>query len=270
MADTQHYVIRGGVQGRERLRVLARVTRPTSAWLFDRLGLRDGFRCLDVGCGGGDFTVELARRVAPTGMVIGTDMDPTEIEVASREAREQGIANIEFRVGDARALSGRPEFDFVYSRFLLTHLTDPAGALRAFHALLHPGALIAVEDIDFSGSFTFPPSSAYQRYCELYCTIVRRRGADPDIGPRLPLLLDECGFEDVGMCAVQPIGTHGDVKLISAITMEYIADVVLQERLATREDIDAVVRELYALVEDRCTVASVPRIVQAWGRRPAG
>jgi SAM-dependent methyltransferase len=269
MTEATHYVIRGGIQGRERLRILARVMQPTSAALFDRLGLRDGLRCLDVGCGGGDVTVELSRRVAPTGMVIGTDMDGTEIEVARREAQQGGTANVEFRVGDVRELSGTPEFDLVYARFLLTHLDDPAAALRAFYTLVRPGGMIAVEDIDFSGYFTYPESDAFRRYCDWYCAVVRRRGCDPNIGPRLPLLLEQCGFEAVGVSAVQPIGTRGEVKLINPITMENIADVVVEEGFATRDETRAVAQELYEFAADHNTVAGVPRIVQAWGRRPA-
>src|SRR5262249_43538052 len=159
---------RGGVQGRERLRVLARIMYPTSAALVDRLGLRDGMRCLDVGCGGGDMSVELARRVAPNGTVIAVDMDATEIEVAPRGAKERGIVNLEFRVGDVRELAGGPEFDLLYARFLLTHLSDPAAALEAFYDVLRPGGVVAVEDIDFSAHFTYPESAASLRYRDLY------------------------------------------------------------------------------------------------------
>ena len=75
MTDSTHYVIRGGVEGRERLRVLARVMHASSTSLLDRLGLCDGLACLDVGCGGGDMTLELARRVAPHGKAVGVDID---------------------------------------------------------------------------------------------------------------------------------------------------------------------------------------------------
>jgi len=74
---------------------------------------------------------------------------------------------------------------------------------------------------------------------------------------------------DVGTCITQPIGTEGEVKLINPITMENIAGAVLEDGLATREEIDAVVRELFAFAADPNTVAGVPRVVQAWGRRPA-
>lgn len=268
MADSKHYVIRGGIEGRERLRVIARVMHASSMSLFDRLGLRDGLACLDVGCGGGDATLELARRVAPRGKAVGADIDQMKLELARQEAQQQGVANVEFHLSDVRETLGAPEFDVVYARFLLTHLSDPASAVSAFCRQVRPGGFVAVEDIDFSGSFTYPESRAHLRYHELYSAVVRRRGGDPNIGPRLPLLLRSCGLEDIGVTAVQPIGTQGEVKLISPLTMENVAEAVLQEGLATREEIDEVVRGLYEFAADHNTVAGVPRIVQSWGRRP--
>lgn len=268
MTDATRYVIRGGIQGRERLRVLARVMSPTSSLLLDRIGVRSGLNCLDVGCGGGDVTLELARRAAPGGRALGLDIDETKLAIARQEAAEQGIPNIEFRMADVRLLDGPPEFDLAYSRFLLTHLSDPAAAVQAMQQRVRPGGLVAVEDIDFSGNFTYPASPSFQRYHELYCEAVRRRGGDACIGPRLPLLLKEAGLIEVGVSAVQPIGTEGEVKLITPMTMENIAAVVMQEGLATGDEIDAIVRDLYAFAADPGTVSGVPRIVQAWGRRP--
>src|SRR2546427_1709594 len=121
MADSSHYVIRGGLEGRERLRILARVMHASSMSLFDRLGLCGGLACLDVGCGGGDATLELARRVSPDGKVVGVDIDEKKLQVARTEAQQLGVMNVEFRVSDIRETSGIPAFDIVYSRFLLTH-----------------------------------------------------------------------------------------------------------------------------------------------------
>jgi hypothetical protein len=71
------------------------------------------------------------------------------------------------------------------------------------------------------------------------------------------------------MNVVQPAGIDGDVKLIAAITLENIADSVVEDCLASRSELDDVVAELYVLAEDRHTVMSLPRVVQAWGYRPA-
>jgi SAM-dependent methyltransferase len=157
-------------------------------------------------------------------------------------------------------------FDAIYARFLLTHLPDPLHVVQQFHGWLRSGGAIALEDIDFSGSFVYPDSVAFRRYCEIYCAAARQRGGDPDIGPRLPLFLRHCAFEGVGVSIAQPAGIEGEMKFISAITMENIADTVIGQGLVSREEVDAIVRELYEFAANPASVAGTPRIVQAWGR----
>ena len=268
MAERQDYVIRGGLEGRERLRLLARVMHASTSALLDRLDLGDGLTCLDLGCGGGDVTLELARRVGPNGRAVGVDLDEVKLDVARDEARERGAANVTFLTADVHALPALPPFDVVYSRFLLTHLRDPGAIVRSMFDRLRPGGIVGVEDIDFSGAFTYPPSPVFQRFRDLYCAVVRRRGADPHIGPRLPSLLSEAGFTALDVAVTQPVGLTGEVKLLDPVTMENIAGAVLDERLATQGEIDDVVQKMFDFAADPTTVVSVPRIVQAWGRRP--
>ena len=267
MPDESHYVIRGGVEGRERLRVLSSVMHETTMALLDRVGIAEGQTCLDVGCGGGDVTVELARRVGSNGAVVGVDIDETKLEIARSEAEEGGLEQVEFRRLDIRTEEAETNVDVVYARFLLTHLDDPSGAIAAFRHHVRPGGKVVVEDIDFSGYFTYPASRAFDRYRELYCATVEKRGGDPNIGPRLPVLLQEGGLRDVEIRVVQPMATRGNAKLINAITMENIRGAVLGDGLATAEEIDTLVRDLYRFAENPNTVAGTPRIVQAWGSR---
>jgi len=268
MSRDDQYVIRGGAEGRERLRVLARVLRPTTSSLLERVARRPGIRCLDVGCGGGDVTVELARRVGPTGRVVGIDIDETTLELARQEAQELGIENVEFTAADVQGPLALPEFDLVYSRFLLTHLKDPGNIIGALFDLVRPGGILAVEEIDFSGAYTFPESDAYRRYHDLYMTLVERRGGDPNIGGRMPLLLAASGLEDVEISVVQPMAIEGDAKLLNPLTMQQIAETVVSDGLAQRDEVDSIVEELYRFARDRGTIAGLPRIVQAWGTRP--
>ena len=165
------YVIRGGLEGRERLRMLSRVMRPTTASLLERVGLQPGMVCLDVGCGGGDATFEIARMVGPVGRVVGLDMDETKIELARSEAAELNLPGVEFRASDVGQIGEGAEFDFVYARFLLTHLSDPGEALRRMLGVLRLGGIAVVEDIDFSGHFCHPdqiPTSG--RGCPSFCS----------------------------------------------------------------------------------------------------
>jgi SAM-dependent methyltransferase len=268
--QNDNYVIRGGSGGRERLRILSRIMYPSTISLLDRFQFTDGQRCLDIGCGGGDVTVEFARRVGPQGRAVGADIDEPQLDIARREAQEQGVRNAEFRFFDIRSNDKGigSDFDFVYARFLLTHLSDPPHAVCTFFQCLRPGGFVLLEDVDFNGYFTYPESKEFQRYHELYCKVVRKRGGDPNIGPRLPILLEDAGFETVGTNIVQPIGTQGEVKLLNPITMESIADTVIGDGIASRDEIDALIEELRSFARNPRTVAGVPRIVQAWGRRP--
>jgi SAM-dependent methyltransferase len=268
MAATTHYAIRGGAQGRERLRILARTMHASTTALFERLGVGEGLACLDVGCGGGDVAFELARRVGAQGRVVGVDLDQAKLALASQEAEAHGLGNVEFRTLDIRNPAAGASFDMVYARFLLSHLEEPRRAVEAFYSFVRPGGLVIVEDIDASGCFTWPESDAFRRYWGLYCAVVQRRGGDPNIGPRLPLLLADGGFERVEMNLTQPIGTHGEVKLINPITMENIADAVLADGLASQEEIDYLIEALHEFAANPRTVAGLARVIQAWGRRP--
>jgi SAM-dependent methyltransferase len=260
------YIIRGGVEGRERLRVLARIMQPTSLDLLRRVGIRPGMTYLEVGCGGGDLAFDMARMVAPSGSVVGSDIDEKKVEIASREAEEQGLKNIEFRLADIR--DSRPAgFDLVHARFVLTHLANPAQALGNMRGALQPGGVIVLEDIDFRGHFCYPECPALWRFVQLYTEAVRRKGGDANIGPRLPILLSEAGFEKVQLNVVQPAGTDGEIKLITPLTMENIAGALVDNGLALTAEVDQIVAELYAFGQAPGTVVSLPRIVQAWGYR---
>ena len=266
--DKSHYVIRGGIEGRARLRILSRVMWPSTLNLLQRAGIRHGMICLDVGCGGGDVSCELARLVGANGRVLGMDIDEVKIGIAREEVAALGIPNLEFRACNLCETDPEAEFDLVYARFLLTHLPDPSAILAKIRQALRPGGTLVVADIDFRGYFSWPESPALARYVALYTQAVKRRGADPNIGPRLPALLAAAGFEGVQMSVAQPAGLDGEVKLISPLTMENIADAVIAEGLATRAEIDQIVDELYVDARTPGTIGCMPRVVEAWGRSP--
>ncbi|MDT5045524.1 MAG: hypothetical protein QOG75_1377 [Mycobacterium sp.] len=265
--SANHYVIRGGLAGRERLRVLARVMWPTTSALLERVGVAASSRCLDMGCGGGDVTAALAR-LAPDGFVVGADMDESKLDIARKEAADAGLANVDYRVVDVmQPPSDDDQFDVIYVRFLLTHLPEPSLALTHICARLAPGGALVVEDIDFTGHFCHPDNTAFRRYMQLYTDAVTGRGGDPNIGRRLPSLLRATGLADPQMNVVQPAGFDGEVKMIAPITLEAIADAVLAAGLCTVDELNQTVDNLYAFAADGTSVLSTPRVMQAWGRK---
>ena len=263
--EDHHYLIRGGLEGRERLRVLGRVMRPTTLPLLERAGVTAGMRCLDVGCGGGDVTFDLASLVGLTGVAVGIDVDATKIDLARADAEQVGVTNVEFRVGDLTDGVGVEEYDAIYVRFVLTHLPDPAGAVEVMRRALRPGGRLIVEDIDFRGSFCEPEHAGFERYEEIYVESARRNGGDPWIGLRVPAMLVAAGLERVQPNVVQPADLEGESKLMPALTLENIKAIAIRHGVADSEEIDSLVDELYALARDPRTYMSNPRIVQVIG-----
>ncbi len=262
----ERYVIRGGVEGRERLRLLAEVAGPTTRALLARAGVDPGATCLDVGCGGGDVTIELARMAGPTGRALGVDLDDVKLGIARSEAAQAGIANVAFAAHDVTTWEPAQPFDVVYARFLLTHLQDPAALLAAVCRHVRPGGVVIVEDIDFRGHFAEPDCPALTRFVELYTEVVRRRGADANIGPKLPGLLRGAGLDDVQMNLVHIAALDGGIKLLTALTYETITEPVLADGLAAPDELRASIEALHAFARDPHTVLAGPRIVQAWAR----
>lgn len=264
-----HYLIRGGIEGRDRLRVLGRVMRPTTLPLLDRAGVTAGLRCLDVGCGGGDVTLDLASLVGLTGQVLGVDRDATKIELARAEAAQVAVTNVEFRVGDLADGLGEEEYDVVYARFLLTHLSDPVAAVATMTRALRPGGRLVVEDIDFRGSFCEPENAMFERYEAIYEQSARANGGDPWIALRVPAMLVAAGLERVRPTVVQAADLVGESKVMPALTLENIRGTALRHGVATAAEIDRLVDELYSLARDETTYVANPRMVQVVGVKPA-
>ncbi len=159
--------------------------------------LRHGHSVLDVGCGPGTITIDIARRVAP-GDVTGIDRSLEVIELARRGATDSGVANLSFEVGDVYALDfADSTFDVVYAHQVLQHLSDPIRALREMRRVLVSGGLVAVRDADY-GKFAWAPrASVRERWLELYHEITRRNGAEADAGRYLAEWVRSAGFEQL-------------------------------------------------------------------------
>jgi ubiquinone/menaquinone biosynthesis C-methylase UbiE len=266
--DDHHYLIRGGIAGRERLRVLSRVMRPTTLPLLERAGVSAGMHCLDVGCGGGDLTFDLAGLVGVTGLAVGIDVDPTKIRLARADAEQVAVTNVEFRVGDLRDGLGEELYDVVFARFVLTHLREPEAGVEVMCRALRPGGRLIVEDIDTRGAFCEPASPDFDRYQEIYEQSARRNGGDPWIGTRVPAMLVAAGFQRVQPNVVQPAALEGEAKALTALTLENIKATAVGHGVATAEEIDRLTDDLYALARDSHTYMATPRIVQAFGEKP--
>jgi 2-polyprenyl-3-methyl-5-hydroxy-6-metoxy-1,4-benzoquinol methylase len=158
--------------------------------------LRPGLDLLDVGCGPGTITVDLAVRVAP-GRVVGLDVSADPLPEARAAAERAGIT-VSFEVGDVYALEADDDsFDVVHAHQVLQHLTDPVAALREMARVCRPGGVVAVRDVDYGAFVTFPADPGLDRWLEVYYAVARRNAAEPDAGRRLLSWAHAAGLREV-------------------------------------------------------------------------
>jgi ubiquinone/menaquinone biosynthesis C-methylase UbiE len=262
-----HYVIHGGGAGSKRMEAVARAYWPTTLPLLQRAGIREGMHCLDLGCGAGDVTIEIARLVGPTGSVVGMDMDSVKLEIGRKRAAQEGLTNLEFRQADVFEWDDDSVYDLIYVRFLLTHLPQCERVVPKLLRALRPGGVLAVEDINFQGYVSHPANSAHDRYVHLYREVVRRRGGDADIGPKLLAMFAAAGTQQLGLSIVYPEHQPGSGKGISLLTMIGISEAVLAEKLIEESELSAVLSELENYTRDPLSIICGPRVFQIWGRR---
>ncbi|MGC3001456.1 methyltransferase domain-containing protein [Streptomyces sp. G35A] len=159
--------------------------------------LKPHMRILDIGCGPGTITADLAALV-PEGHVTGLDREPAILERARAVARERGLTNVGFAAGDVHALDFPDDtFCVVHAHQVLQHVGDPVRALREMRRVTRPGGFVAVRDADYAAMTWYPPSRGMDDWLELYRRVARANGGEPDAGRRLKSWALAAGFTDV-------------------------------------------------------------------------
>lgn len=158
--------------------------------------LREGDSVLDIGCGPGSITLDLAEIVGPSGRVVGVDFAADAITAARAAAASRGDGRTQFVVGDVLDLDQPPEsFDVVHAHQVLQHLEDPVAALRAMAGYCRPDGIITVRDADYGAMSWFPDTPALDSWRAIHSATARGNGAEPDAGRRLRSWARRAGLE---------------------------------------------------------------------------
>jgi len=170
------------------------VYRRPLATALHRLGLGPGWRCADVGAGGGDVSVALAEMVGRDGRVYAVDSDPAARDEVARAAAAAAHAQVIALTQAGEDLTLPEQVDLAFCRFLLLHVHDPAVVVGAMAAVVKPGAWVVVQEpITSAGRIDGRPLSMPE-------------ARHPDIGARLPALVRDAGLEVIDAWAEAPAG----------------------------------------------------------------
>lgn len=244
---------------RDRLAGIERLWDPGAQAIMERLGIAPGWRCLEVGAGGGSMVEWMAGQVGPRGRVLATDVFTRFLEAIE-------LPNVEVREHDILASEPlAPEFDLVYARLVAEHLGPEA--VRQMAEAVRPGGMLLLEDYDCQTNAVYPQREQSEKVWEAVLAAMSEAGFDPNFGRRLPGELEAAGLED--------IGAEGRVRVIRGgspetaffrLTIGALRGSMLALELLDEAEIES---EL-AAVEERANTFLSPTLVAAWGRRPVG
>jgi len=159
--------------------------------------VQPGWQVVDVGCGPLGILDLLADRVGPAGEAVGLERESRLVEMGQTILAQRGLRNARLVLGDVYSGLLRASFDLVHTRLLLINLKDPEGALAELTAMVRPGGVVAVQDIDQVPWLCEPPHPAWETLVSAFLMVWRANGLDPLIGRRLPALLRAAGLVDV-------------------------------------------------------------------------
>ncbi|KAL4874274.1 S-adenosyl-L-methionine-dependent methyltransferase [Aspergillus karnatakaensis] len=150
-------------------------------------------KVLDVGCGPGSITIDIAR-LLPSAHVTGVEYVPDPLPQARDLAAKSGITNIDFQVADIHALPFPDEsFDIVHVHQVLQHISDPVNALRELHRVTTRGGIVSLRE---SASMTwYPVNQGISAWLALTTEVAMERGGNPHPGNRIHCWAREAGFE---------------------------------------------------------------------------
>ena len=168
------------------------VYRRPLATALSRLGLGAGWRCVDVGAGGGDVSVALAEMVGRDGRVYAVDSDPASRDEVARAAAAHAQVIALTQAGEDLTLP--EEVDLAFCRFLLLHVPEPAAVMRMMARAVRSGGWVVVQEPITSagrigGSAMSMPDASH-----------------PDVGALAPALVRDAGLDVVDAWAEAPAG----------------------------------------------------------------
>jgi SAM-dependent methyltransferase len=243
---------------RERLAGIERLWDRGTQEVMERLGIAPGWRCLEVGAGGGSMVEWMAERVGAEGRVLATDVYTKFLDAID-------LPNLEVREHDI--LAGEPlepEFDLVYARLVVEHLG--AAALRRMVEAVRPGGILLLEDYDWEAVAIHPPQEEFEKVTEAVLGLMAEAGFDANFGRRMLAELDAAGLEDVE--------AEGRVRLVRGgtpktaffrLSLDSLRETLVERGLLSEEEIE----HALAGLDDPATTGLTPILVSAWGRRPA-
>ena len=248
----------------ERQRLLQKIMEPVTDKVLEQLQLPAGIRCLDLGCGMGETTRQLAAKLEKSSQVVGVDQDPELVKTASSMTPADGCS-ITFEQGDATSLDFENEtFHFVFARYLLHHLDEPKKVLAEMFRVCKPGGMVAVQEPDCAKQYCYPGSWAYEKIPDIY----GRLFANPFVGRELFSLFGQLGCPEPHLDVETIAGVNVELRRSYRMTIEATGSALIEKGILTSDEWEELVEEFRRVEEEPGTLCVWSPSFSVWGKPP--
>lgn len=211
-------------------------------------GLTANTKVMDLGCGPGIISVELAQRATPKifmaidcneQSLIETQRRITDLKIPQAEVRNCNVYDEHLRFAG--------KYDFIYSRFLFQHLSEPLRALANIRRSLSDTGRLCICDVDDQWLSVTPEPPEFRSLLARVEKAQGARGGDRHIGTKLAHYLERSGYTDIRSTALlistDLIGKEAFCDLVFGYKLEVVPDAELD---AAKRELDAVQRNIFA------------------------
>ncbi|MBO9632539.1 MAG: methyltransferase domain-containing protein [Chitinophagaceae bacterium] len=209
-------------QEQERLNRQASILKEQELQWLIRQGIRQTDRVLDLGCGNGQTTAMLSEYLS-AGSITGVDINTSFVAQAQERFR---CHNLVYQQGSAYELEQFPAFDFIYSRLLFQHLSEPALALHQVWERLVPGGHCCIIDVNDDWLFLHPSLPAFDELVQAGIRQQQLSGGNRHIAAELPLLMRKEGFLDIRIEIIPFSSLQVGLEAFLDITLSFRANMI--------------------------------------------
>jgi SAM-dependent methyltransferase len=252
----------GGESDAERARLtgLEAMFDPITTDVLARLGVGSGWRCAEVGAGGGSVARWLAGRVGPTGQIVATDLDIRHLAAVE-------VPNVQVLCHDVTVekCPGKP-FDLLHARLLVGWLPNREKVLERLVSWVRPGGWLVIEDCDWTTRFSVTPAPVVETVSAVSLDFLGKAFTyDAAFGRALPQLFRDQGLVDIGCEARSRLIRGGSAEAQFGIRS---GERMWEPLVAAGRVTEAEMAAAIAVQEDPSFMTMAPTLVSAWGRVP--
>ena len=265
------YLLGVNQQELERLRFQHTVWGPVTRKFLGRLGVSDGWNCLDVGAGPGLVAFDLREIVGPSGHVTALEPSAFYLDCLRSEAQKRGWNNIDCLQGTAEeALLPPASYDLIFVRWVIGFVPEPEKFLSRLFIALRPGGVIALQDYYYEGLSLYPHGGPWDGMADIVRAYYRSGGGDAYVTGKIPELFRRHGLALVDFTPTCLSGgpTSGVMEWAHRFFSLHIP-LMAEKGLITRELSLQLLADWQAHRQQPDTLFFSPLVVDVAGRTPS-